>query len=975
MHECGLIHSNISSHAVLVREAPFAAKLSSFELTTEILPREALGKIYLPKQVEDEDKNLMVNEPVDASLAEKYYKLSKSHFVNRTSLPKCSQPDDNDPRLPYSIAYRRMFSMHFYQPPELLIPSNNESFNYVLPSTRSDTFALALLLWESLNHCVPFVIFNHDELIHGFKKGDAKLPFLDKSSTAFMEIFDSCLRVNSSERLSDVSTFISMLDEVHRAGDGKKRALIIPEIFEPSIARQIETRNNFKNSKLSEKLPEKVYFTRSKVEAFDPQRRAENAITTENLISMGLKDSSRISESLKSSELEAHMASFSQQPGILHDDTLMRIKQTVEDQRVIAPKKPNRHKDDAPEIFEMSKRSLTDSTMYQSFFDFNRLHTPKIDKDVIYERTSTLKKRLKAPDAREQKKSVKGLFDRQPAYVFEQPPAQVIEKPSAQGFNNRLSDDLDKMNAELSQIVQDYDKNDFLNEIVQEMNDRQKSGLDDNGLSSFLNRGMTSNLHEQSRSFDELAIAKTPETLKIKRSESDNVGDSGAYRFAIGDYHLPKTPIARQNKIIRNAWLSDSKKPSGGRISNYGLKQNKSGNDLVITNNSPDSGVKANRKQYNVSIKIHHNDLDRAVKQKSNNVSQSDSSINIKLFSDNRENLSPLVKVNNIELNNSRYHEDINKKYYPMMPEMLSDVIQNKRDRSFAQLNLTENEEGVVLRRNIASNQEVEENVIVPVRTSVREAVKFIESTFKSPQVDASSPRSRTSIAPRGDLFTTPTVAHETTQTEMFFTPNGEFLKEENDDVSECLMQASDSIQKLNEIIQTHQPQSLSIVNKHLDNVMNPTPKKITTKVTVNMKKISRRSSDVPHLQQVQEQTRHSICNKAELMKRIQMHFKAKDSSLCAAKKNDTISASCSSLVPKDQNVELTPTGKFPKYFCRNCGFTMLPVEVLQKLKESGRLSIASSLAESLQSIKFDEGSQTMATKRTCHPITVISKA
>lgn len=934
LHECGFVHSNISSHAVLIRDAPFAAKLSSFELTTEILPRESFGKIFHPRNLNSEDKNLLMNFPADSAMAEKYYKLSKQHFVNRTSLPvlKCVENDDDgDSRLPYSVAYRRMFSMHFYQPPELLVPSDDGTYKYVLPRATSDTFALALLLWEALNHCVPFVIFNHDELVHAFQVNDAKLPLLDKSSSAFMEIFDGFLRVNPDERISDVSVFMSMLYEVYSAGDGKK-FLKAPKVPTPSHRQKLETKKNFKNAKLSEKVPEKIYFTLKDVDGADPQQRKENAITSEHLLNIGAKDSSRISESVRSSELEAHIASFSQQPGILQDNALDRIRKTVEDQRIIAPKKPTRKLEEAPEVFEASRRSLTDSTMYQSFFDFNRLHTPKIDKDVIYERTSTLKKRLKAPDAREQKRSVKGLFEKQ-----------------AEAF--------DKMNNELSQIVQDYDKNDFMNEIVQELTERQKQGGgDENGLSSFLNRGM--NLHEQSRSFEELSTAKDSMEPKIKRSGSANVGSSSAYGFAIGDFSLPKTPIARQNKIRRNAWLSDSKKPSGGRISDVDLKPNKSGSDVNFLKLSSDGASPLNRKQYNVSIKIHRNDLDSPTKQKSCNVSQNDSAVNIQL------NAPPLVKVNNVELNSSRNSVDINRKYYPMMPEML--VIQNKRDRSGSLPPNDDRFEKSLWHREMGRcqpKQEADENMIVPVRTSVREAVKFIESTFQSPSGTASPVRQR----PPQDSFSTPTYMHEETQTEMFFTPSA---NNPNDDGTECLMQASESIQRLDEIFQTSQPPPI-LVNKHLENVANPTPKKITTKVTLNLKKISRRASDVGHLKKVQEQSRHSICNNAELIKRIQMHFKNKEPSLQLARKNDAISASCSSLVPKDATAEVAQSGKCSKYFCRNCGFTMLPVEVLQKIQSGGRFSIASSLAGSLQSIKNDDGSQSMAARRTCHPISV----
>lgn len=955
LHECGFVHSNISSHAVLISESPLTVKLSSFELTTEILPRESFDKIYRLQRLDDEDRNLLMSEPADAVIAEKYYKLSKQHFFNRTSLPTFKSnktEDDNEGRLPYSVAYRRMFSMHYYQAPELLVPSNHGDSKYVLPTPRSDTFALGLLLWEALNHCVPFVVYNHDELIKAHKKNDARLPMLDKSSVAFADVFDSCLRVNADERVSDVFELITMLDEIQRAGEGK-HPLPRPQIVDPAVNYQ-ESKKNLKNTRISEKVPEKIYYSRPET---DSLKRAENVITFENLRNLDNKNSSKISESVRSSELEAQIASFSKQPGILADDALDRIRKTVEDQRVVAPQKPTRHMDEGPDVFEASKRSLTDSTMYQSFFDFNRLHTPKVDKNGIYERTSTLKKRLKGPESQKQKKSVKGLFDKQQSLT--------------------VNEAFDKMNNELSQIVQDYNRNDFMNEIVQELNSRQQSGRDEAGLSSFLNCGMTNNVHDQSRSFEELPTKATPEVPKIKRRGSDNVSQSNGYRFSVGDYSLPKTPIALKNKIRRNAWLSDGKKSSEGQTSSAVPKANKSISDF--SNSSQDVGSKNNRKQYNVSIKIHHNDLETPPQQKSVNVSQNDSNIQIILYppTDKNDGSTPLVKVNNVELNSSQH--DINKKYYPMMPEMLSDVIQNKRDRSgFLQMTQCDEEpEEVILRPK--EPQDDEENVIVPVRTSVRDAIKFIESTYtnKDQQALASPLRIRQASTPRdiaspgAELTPVATrTAHEETQTEEFIAPMTEYAKLDNDNVSECLVQASESIQKLNEIVHSNQIQGSTVVNKRLETVVSQTPKKITTKVTMNLKKISRRASDVEHLRQIHDQSRHSICNNSELIKRIQMHFKS-NSSLQNVDKNAAISASCSSLVPRDKNVEIAQPGRCQKYFCRNCGFTMLPSDVLKKLHSSGRLSIASSLAESLQSIKPDEGSQSMAALRKCHPIHV----
>jgi hypothetical protein len=276
---------------------------------------------------------------------------------------------------------------------------------------------------------------------------------------------------------------------------------------------------------------------------------------------------------------------------------------------------------------------------------------------------------------------------------------------------------------------------------------------------------------------------------------------------------------------------------------------------------------------------------------------------------------------------------------------MLSDVIQNKRDRSMMSQGEDFNR-SLWLRDMCQEPQEVEENVIVPVRMGVKETVKLIESTYQKGAGDSSPPRMRRSVVRQ--------TAHEETQTEGF----------EIDEVNNCLMKASESIQKLDEMLQMKEvvdaPQNFpTIPNRRVETLTNPqTPKSVTTKVTVNLKQISRRSSDVSHLKQMQELNRQSVCSNSEFIKRIQMHFRSK--------KNDEISASCSSLATKSNDVGHHQ--KCSKYFCRNCGFTMLPAEVMQKIQSTGRLSIASSLAEGLQSI---EGSQSMASIRRCLPINV----
>lgn len=842
-----------------------------------------------------------MDSPVDLLIAERYLKLSKQNFYNRNSKFVTDDIYQDEYRLPYTIEYRRQFSMHYYQPPELMMPTYDMSAEHVLPTTRSDTFALSLMVWEALNRCVPFVIYNHDELADAYKKQNVQLPILNRECSKVLEIFEKCLLINAGERTSNVTDFVDMLNELDydssKSGHKKIKPKIIEQLYRQPVIED-EASINLLSPKMNEKISEKIYFT--KPVAYDANadhhRRVENAITSADILEMTIRDTSKIiSDSIKSSEMEANVVSWSHQPGILHDDALDRIRKSVEDQKVIAPKKPTRRREQ--EEMETSKTSLTNSTMYQSFFDFNRLHTPKIDKDVIYERTSTLKKRLKVP-TNEPKKSVKELFERQ-----------------------AVNDEFAKMNRELDNLAQNCNKIDFLSEVVKE-HQRQQS-VKFNDVSSKVPN------NDRSCSFDELPITeRNQETLK--RSESDNCYSS-SYSFAIGDYSLPNTPIARQNKIRRNAWLSDNRKPSGGKNSDEDRRrtrscENKGKKDI---NNSPDLDIrKQNQKQFNVNIRIHHNDLDASLSNlKLTNMEQKNDSINIKLFSP-ANNKSPLIKVNNMELHNSSINQmDINKKYYPMMPEMLSDVIQKQRsDRSVVFDTTIRNDRG--------QQYDNDENVIIPVRTSVRDAVKIIESTYSANNKNSELTPGRTGAIRRtsrsgdDDEFFTPQQnlhksVHEGTQTdtEFFFTPSADL--------------------PIKESVNKQEEHSIPIiVNKRLENVVsqagiNQTPKKITTKVTVNMKKITRRSSDLGHMKQFQEMSnsRHSLCNNTELIKRIQMHFKSKETPCDAAA--TAISASCSSLMAargRESNA-VGQARKRQKYFCRNCGFTMIPAGILQQSK------------------------------------------
>lgn len=254
-----------------------------------------------------------------------------------------------------------------------------------------------------------------------------------------------------------------------------------------------------------------------------------------------------------------------------------------------------------------------------------------------------------------------------------------------------------------------------------------------------------------------------------------------------------------------------------------------------------------------------------------------------------------------MDLNRSSYAEDINKKYYPNMPELLSDVFQNKRADRSVSFSTKDDENKAVALMHKNRNEES-----IPIHTSVRDTIKFIEKTFKPHPLESKAMKLMTTN--REEI---PTMKNNETQTDA-----AEGDKNE-DDGMECLNKASESIQKLEK----------EFPKIRYENFPMPTPKKITTKVTLNVQKITHMSETNNGL--MKDQTRHSICNNAEIIKRLQMHFKGKE-----MEKNDLISSSCSSLVPaKDGGGGECSGEKHNKFFCRNCGFIMQQRE-LEMMKD-----------------------------------------
>lgn len=174
-HECDICYSNISSHAILVGDDITQVKLSSFELAVPFKPdiqdetelKSMLQSKYVPsaRQKHSPKLSLSFDQKID-----RYKFLSKDPSASNGNAlqPNYCVPfirECNTKYLPHCTDYRRKLSVFNYQAPELL--SQTEAF--VFPAKHSDTYALTLLLWELLNQCIPFVIYDEAKLCEMLK--------------------------------------------------------------------------------------------------------------------------------------------------------------------------------------------------------------------------------------------------------------------------------------------------------------------------------------------------------------------------------------------------------------------------------------------------------------------------------------------------------------------------------------------------------------------------------------------------------------------------------------------------------------------------------------------------------------------------------------------------------------------------------------------------------------------------------------
>ncbi|XP_055547623.1 uncharacterized protein LOC129731556 [Wyeomyia smithii] len=515
LQECGYIHSNISSGCILMRKYPYTVKLTSFELTTEMSDsiRKEIEERYgstsssrnsMTSSQQEELKKITTYSRLikndEQFLRDKYRKRSKEVSESRKR-PTGGLAEENGAYdrqagryLPYCKEYREKFSLFYYVAPELLIPK----CNFVFPSKSTDVYSLTLLLWEILNGYIPFVVYSRQELekLHG--STSLHLPKFEKERCDFFrQIFDKGLTNLSGRKLSVADILDTMECLLIEQGQDKAERVngFAEDYEEQSNTLEIRKKNeinDIRKQNASEKT-EKTYFqtTTANAELITPKRSKQQ------------------------------------------------------------PKKPARKinktsvQKEQQENEPKNKKSPFGSSLaiYQSIFDFNnKFLSPRSSKQIIYERTSTVKKHKKSSRANQH--AAKELFE--PTKIGEGDFGSFYQLSSEECKSNLANNNPNVLSKASLKTREIYDKESpakinlnsekskFLREIIMD----QEPDCD---------RSNQIQQMDTSKSCD-----SSPGTKR--KSYSSKLSNSLSFNFT-----LPDTPIARKNKIRKHAWLSDQK--------------------------------------------------------------------------------------------------------------------------------------------------------------------------------------------------------------------------------------------------------------------------------------------------------------------------------------------------------------------------------------------------------------------------------
>lgn len=580
LHEKGIIHSNISSHCILIRKNGYRAKLSCFELSTKLndeKPSEFL--------LDDCDSMYYLNGTIARSLIrrnqnknvkEMYLEMSKLNLnhINHEFIDNFH--DDELKFLSFNVNYRRKFSQHFYQSPELL---KSNGTKYVVPIKPCDVYSLTLVLWEMINNCVPFIIFNYNELEVLYRNEQAALPDINsRENSIFANIYKYGLIVEATKRFMDVQQLYSFLEEVKM--------------------KQIETgyiKDHYND------IFEGVKTTPIK-------SRIINDDTEPKYVSVPMKGLTQTKPRFPETRVNFTDAESLQLSGLTptpiekHDNTVEDYPIKLKSKK-IPPQKP--------------KRELKRQESNSSILDFNKFLTGGGTKSPIIERTSTVKRKKKNTGSKiTTKNTVKDLFRNNVA------PSVAASK--VMKIDNELTAIADNIKMNKSEIMSEF----------QDGFSRKNSITRDDILSPIeattsLKIDLNKIYSQEKLHSNNINVYQTPKVEnKIKYNINKTVTNScpSSYRFSIGKFVLPDTPIARKNKIRRNAWLSEQRinitpehntmncnnfnKITKQKVVNAFNKDDKIWNNFerlsTTTGTSMGSSMSGN-KRMNVSVKVLYN--------------------------------------------------------------------------------------------------------------------------------------------------------------------------------------------------------------------------------------------------------------------------------------------------------------------------------------------------------------------------------
>nr|XP_049461353.1 uncharacterized protein LOC120950249 [Anopheles coluzzii]XP_049461354.1 uncharacterized protein LOC120950249 [Anopheles coluzzii]XP_049461355.1 uncharacterized protein LOC120950249 [Anopheles coluzzii] len=532
LQECGYIHSNISSGCILMRRYPYSVKLTSFELTTDASSDEVRREIENRYGSTSSSRNSMTSSQHDELkkittyarlikndeqfLRDKYRKLSsevcetrsKPSHAAQLSFGEGSGYDCRASRfLPYCKEYREKFSLFYYVAPELLIPKAS----FVYPSKSTDVYSIALLLWEILNGYVPFVVYNRAELEKLHTSADLPLPMFEKERCErFRQIFEGGLGDLNSRKIT-MGNVADLLDclllelGMEKNGTYDWLAEDYEEHANSSEVRLKNELNDVRKQSAHIEKADKIYFHAEESElAKTPKQLPKKPVRKINKVKVS-------PQAHQQSEVPSH-PSGKERPPML--DKKSPLSSTF---------------------------SLSNSAIYQTIFDFNnKFLSPKSSsKQVIYDRTSTVKKHKKPPRAN--KKAAKELFE-----VQQQLNKSFIEQNDQDGVQHNRNSSEGKF---LDSVQKDSSTTKSLEQII---SDPPQINLQPvrPSCSDSEDKGTPLQHDHPSKSCD-----SSPGTRR--RSITPKLNNS--FRFTIGDFTLPDTPIARKNKIRKHAWLSDQK--------------------------------------------------------------------------------------------------------------------------------------------------------------------------------------------------------------------------------------------------------------------------------------------------------------------------------------------------------------------------------------------------------------------------------